>query len=314
MTDALPEHVPVLSKAVAEHLGGTLPGVVVDCTLGLGGHASLLLERNPGLQLVGVDWDAGNLEQARKRLERFGDRVRLLPGNFADAATVLTAAGIGPVGGLLADLGVSSNQLADFDRGFSFEADGPLDMRMDRDRGGPTAADLVNSLQEGELADLLYLQSQERHSRRIARRICHARRQGRLNSSVALARLVASAVGEGPGARRSRIHPATRTFMALRMAVNHETENLRRLLEDAPGILALGGRIAVISFHSVEDRIVKQDFQERSRQGRYRLLTKKPIRPDEEEVDRNPRSRSAKLRVAELLSRMEDSSRETRNA
>jgi 16S rRNA (cytosine1402-N4)-methyltransferase len=173
-------------------------------------------------------------------------------------------------------------------------------MRLDR-RQRVTAADLVNGLPEGELADLLYVQSQERGSRRIARRICQARRQGRLNSTVMLARLVASALGRDPASRRSRIHPATRTFMALRMAVNQEMESLRRLLIQAPRCLRVGGRVAVISFHSGEDRMVKADFRLRCRAGAYRLLTKKPIVAGTQERAENPHSRSAKLRVAELL-------------
>lgn len=282
-----------------EFLGGGSGGVVVDCTVGLGGHARLLLERDPHLKLIGLDVDEGNVVLARERLERYGDRVRLVRANFADLEAALTGLGEPRVAGILADLGVSSNQLADPGRGLSFEADGPLDMRLDR-RGGKTAADLLNSLPEGELSDLLYFQSQERHSRRIARRICRERRQGRLNSTAMLARLVAAAVGSDPDSRRGRIHPATRTFMALRMSVNDELASLRRLLEQVPGHLQPGGRVAIISFHSMEDRIVKEDLRGRSRAGVYRLLTKKPIVVGSAERRENPRSRSAKLRVAEL--------------
>jgi 16S rRNA (cytosine1402-N4)-methyltransferase len=307
---------------------------VVDCTVGLGGHAGALLRARGDLRVIGLDVDEGNLAVARGRLgtpwpdtqpgaavphtgpwlapcgsdsgplagARGSDlgRVTLVRANFADLGQVLAELGVGKVGGILADLGVSSNQIGDAARGLSFDVDGPLDMRLDATLS-TTAADLVNGLGEGELADLLYLQSQERHSRRIAKRICQARRQGRLNSTVALARLVAAAVGQDPDSRRSRIHPATRTFMALRMSVNHETRSLEKLLAQAPQWLATGGRVAIISFHSVEDRLVKEDFRERSRAGAYRLLTKKPLTASPEEAASNPRSRSAKLRAAELV-------------
>ncbi|MFH1418583.1 MAG: 16S rRNA (cytosine(1402)-N(4))-methyltransferase RsmH [Planctomycetota bacterium] len=291
---------PVLPAAIASCFADPPPGLMVDCTLGLGGHARILLEQNPALKLLGLDLDADNLEQATRQLAEFGDRVRLIQASFADLASVLADLGIAAVGGVLADLGVSSSQLADGARGFSFEVDGPLDMRLDQ-RCKTTAADLINSLPEGELADLLYLQSQERHSRRIARRICQARRQGRLNSTVRLARLVASAVGADPDSRRCRKHPATRTFMALRIAVNREIDALRALVSCVPEYLAPGGRIAAISFHSLEDRVVKRDFKERSRNGVYRILTKKPIVADEDERSENPRSRPAKLRIAERI-------------
>ncbi len=296
-----PHHVPVLPAAIASGFADLPPGLMVDCTLGLGGHARILLEQHPTLELLGLDLDSNNLEEAARRLDEFGDRVQLVQASFRDLGSVLAEMGVGDVGGVLADLGVSSSQLADGARGFSFEVDGPLDMRLDQ-RGKTTAADLVNSLPEGELADLLYLQSQERHSRRIARRICQARHQGRLNSTVRLARLIASAVGVDPDSHRRRIHPATRTFMALRIAVNREIDALRALMSEVPGCLAVGGRVAVISFHSLEDRIVKRDFKERSHNGVYRLLTKKPIVADEKERSENPRSRPAKLRIAELIS------------
>ncbi len=299
MTDTAESHVPVLAEEVVEFLGRSAGGVVVDCTLGLGGHAQLLLEGSPDLRVVGLDVDEENLAVASRRLAVYGDRVRLVQANFSRLSEVLAEMGEAKVGAILADLGTSSNQLADPARGLSFEVEGPLDMRLDR-RLRVTAADLVNGLPEGELADLLYVQSQERGSRRIARRICQARRQGRLNSTVMLARLVASVLGGDPASRRSRIHPATRTFMALRMAVNRETESLGRLLKQAPSCLGVGGRVVVISFHSVEDRLVKGDFRDRRRAGAYRVLTTKPIVAGAREREENPRSRSAKLRVAEL--------------
>lgn len=272
--------------------------VVVDCTIGLAGHARLILERSPRLRLIGLDVDAGNIARAKDTLAAFADRITLERANFADLDEVLSRLETPKVGAVLADLGISSNQIADSDKGLSFEVDGPLDMRLD-DRLKTTAADLVNGLPEGELADLLYFQSQEPGSRRISKRICQARRQGRINSTVLLARLVASALGQNPDARRGRIHPATRTFMALRMAVNHEIDSLRRFLEQAPGVLRPGGRLAVISFHSGEDRLVKDDFRRRAASGEYRLLTKKPRTAGDEELSVNRRSRSAKLRAAE---------------
>lgn len=293
-------HIPVLPEPIADHFADALPGPLVDCTLGLGGHTALLLERNPELEVIGLDVDEASLEAARARLQRFEGRVRYIRANFAELREALAEAGVVRAGGILADLGLCSAQIEDAERGFSFDRDGPLDMRLDR-RLKTTAADLVNTLGEGELSDLLYLQSQEQHSRKIARRICQARRQGRLNSTVAFARLVAAAMGENPDSHRSRIHPATRTFMALRMAVNHETDALTRLLDEAPRCLAQNGRIAVISFHSAEDRLVKQRFRDLARDGVFRLLTKKPIVAEEEERMINPRSRSAKLRIAECV-------------
>jgi len=299
------EHIPVLAGEVVEHLGPTLlaageAAILVDCTTGLGGHSRLLLEQAPKARVVGLDVDEANLVLAKERLASLGDRVRLVRANFGEVGTVLDECGLPQVTAILADLGLSSSQIADPLRGFSFDADGPLDMRLDQ-RQKTTAADLVNSLSEGELSDLLYFQSQERHSRKIAKRICQARRHGRINSTLVLARLIASAVGEDPDSHRGRIHPATRAFMALRMSVNEETETLGRLLKAIPRRLSPGGRAAIISFHSVEDRLVKTDFRDRAREGRYRIVTKKPIVAGEEERQRNPRSRSAKLRIAEAL-------------
>lgn len=300
MGDEAPAHIPVLTTEVVEYLQDAAGDILVDCTLGLGGHARHILEANSRLHLVGLDLDAANLGLARDRLSAFADRMDFVQANFGDLGEVLRGLGKPRVGGILADLGFSSNQLADPSRGLSFETDGPLDMRLDRSRG-PTAADLVNTLAEGELSDLLYIQSQERHSRRIARRICEERRRVRVDSTAVLARLVASAVGRDLLNRPSRIHPATRTFLALRMTVNQELTALRRLLDQAPACLVAGGRLAVITFHSGEDRIVKEDFRARARAGQYRLLTRRPVAPGEEEQRLNPRSRSAKLRVAELV-------------
>ncbi len=292
------DHLPVLPEEVCEFLITPQVEVLVDCTLGLAGHARFFLERFHKLRLIGLEVDASNYEIARINLAAFANRVTLERANFAELGQVLTRLGTPKVGAILADLGVSSNQISDPAKGLSFEVDGPLDMRLD-DRQKTTAADLVNGLPEGELADLLYIQSQEAGSRRISKRICQARRQGRINSTVMLARLVASALGQNPDARRGRIHPATRTFMALRMAVNHELDTLRRFLEVVPNVLHPGGRLAVISFHSGEDRVVKDDFRRRAASGIYRLLAKKPVTAGDDEIAGNPRSRSAKLRAVE---------------
>ncbi len=280
------------------------PGeVVVDATLGHGGHARLMAEAIGATgRLIGLDVDQHNLARAKARLENVGlpnggPHIDLIRSNFAAIGEALDQLGIDKVDVILADLGLSTDQLLDETRGLTFLASGPLDMRLD-DRQRETAADLVNSLNERELADLIYGYSQERASRRIARRICQVRRQQRIQTTAELVKIVCSALGVSAESRPGRLHPATRTFLALRMAVNREIENLTALLEQAPTRLSPGGRIAVISFHSGEDRVVKRDFLAHQRLGVYVLKTKKPICPSSEEVRFNPRSRSAKLRVA----------------
>lgn len=251
---------------------------------------------------MGVDRDGEALAVCRERLSRFGERVVLIKGLFVDLPLHLQRAGISGADGVLLDLGVSSRQLDDPARGFSFQSDGALDMRMDQ-TSGQTAADLVNSLPEAELADLIYQYGEERFSRRIARAIVQARTQRRLQTTQELVAVIKGAV---PSAyRHGRIHCATRTFQALRIAVNREIETLEPALRGAVDVLRPGGRIAVISFHSLEDRIVKHTFRALSQEpgARLTLLTKKPQRPLEEECRVNPRARSAKLRVAERISR-----------
>lgn len=292
-------HQPVLTAALLSLTAAATARLIVDCTTGLGGHAEALLTAAPQARLIGLDVDRGNLATAAGRLQLFSERIDLVQANFAELLEVLTSRGGLQADVVVADLGVSSNQIADASKGLSFTIDAPLDMRLD-DRLKTTAADLVNSLSEGDLSDLLYFQSQERHSRRISKRICLARRQGRINSTVYLARLVAAAMGENPETHGGRIHPATRTFMALRMAVNRETQSLAALLASVPACLAAGGRVAIISFHSVEDRLVKEDFRTRAKSGEYRLITRKPVIAEEQEREQNPRSRSAKMRVAEF--------------
>ncbi len=276
------------------------PGAcVVDCTLGLAGHARMLAERiGPRGRLIGVDLDEGNLAVAEERLQGVACRRDFVYGNFAELDVLLDEVGVDRVDRILADLGLSSNQLRDAERGFTFQEEGPLDMRMDRGQG-LTAIDLVNRLSERELADLIFHNAQERFSRKIAKRICQGRRRQRIRSTRKLAELVVAALEVDEHSRKSKIHPATRTFLALRMAVNDELGNLRNLLAKAPGLLKPGGRIGVIAFHSVEDREVKVDFRQKAKGGIYSILTKRPVIAGPEERRENPRSRSAKLRVAE---------------
>jgi len=273
-------------------------GLLVDCTIGAGGHAEALLEAaRPDARLIGIDLDEGNLELARQRLGRFGERVRLLCADFAEVPSVLAEAGETSADLILADLGVCSAQLDDPARGLSFQADGPLDMRLDR-RQRRTAADLVNRCGERELADLIYRFGEERYSRRIARAVVAARP---IEGTRRLAEVVVGAYP--PAARRARrgVHPATRTFQALRIAVNDEMGRLERLLSRLPEALSVGGAAGIISFHSLEDRQVKRAFADWARTGAARLLTRKPVAAGPEEVARNPRSRSAKLRAIEKI-------------
>lgn len=305
-----PDHVPVLVDEVLAHLDPRPGAVIVDATVGEGGHAEAILQRiAPAGRLIGLDRDPDALARAEERLRRFGRNVTLRHANFADLDDILDALGVKAVDGILFDLGLSARQLLDPERGFSFDHPGPLDMRVDRSQV-TTAADLVNSLPERDLADLLARYGEERAARRIAREIV-ARRP--LRTTVDLVRAVEAAVG----GRRTRIHPATRTFQALRIATNGELAALERALPQAIRRLRPGGRLCVISFHSLEDRIVKGALARHSRgcvcppevpecrcggTKLVRILTKKPVVPSPEEVRRNPRARSARLRAAERLS------------
>lgn len=275
------------------------PGsVILDCTVGYCGHAEKLLESSsPGGIVLGLDRDSRAIEAASSLQQQFGSRLVLIHGKFVDLKQHLTACGITSVDGVLFDLGVSSPQVDEPSRGFSFQSKGPLDMRMDQS-SGRTAADIVNHTDETDLADIIFQFGEERYSRRIARAIVRARTRGPFQTTSELAATIASAVPAHY--RRGRIHCATRTFQALRIAVNDELSQLEPALRDAADVLAPGGRLCVISFHSLEDRIVKRTF--RALAGtRLTILTKRPQLPTEEEIDRNPRSRSAKLRVAERI-------------
>ena len=286
-------HEPVLAAEVLDVLGVRPGEVAVDCTTGRGGHALLLAEAvGPGGTLVCLDADPRNLDYARGRLAGAACRTHFAHANFAELPGVLADASVDGADAMLADLGVSTNQLFDPAYGLSFAADAPLDMRLDP-RRDTTAADLVNTLREKDLADLIYRNADERLSRRIARRIVEHRP---FETTGGLAEVVRRAVG-----RAGKLHPATRTFQALRMAVNEERENLDKLLADLPAVLRPGGRAAVISFHSIEDRPVKQGFLALAQGGGFERLTRKPVTPGKDELARNPRSRSAKLRAIRRL-------------
>ena len=271
---------------------------MVDCTLGRGGHsAALSAMLGPGGLLLALDADPRNLDFARARLAGAPSPIRFFHANFSELPDVLVTAGVEKVDGILADLGISTNQLFEEAYGMSFGRAMPLDMRIDP-RTEISAADLVNTLREEELANVLYELAQERYSRRIARKIVEARRNSPIISTDRLADLVRSAIPSRGGAPE-RIDPATRTFLALRMRVNRELENLAALLEQAPSCLKSSGRLAVISFQSMEDRLVKQAFRSAEQAGLLSILTKKPLTPFDDEIARNPRSRSAKLRAAQ---------------
>jgi 16S rRNA (cytosine1402-N4)-methyltransferase len=288
-------HVPVMAVEVVELLSAPDPLVIVDATLGAGGHAAAMLEAAPRARMLGVDQDAVALAHAREVLAPFEDRVTLVQANFAEISSVMRDAGIAHADAILADLGMSSLALDDAARGFSFRLDGPLDMRMDQ-RAPLRAYDLVNEEPEAELARIFRDYGEERMPGRIARTIVEARRRRRIETTGELRALVERAIGPH---RRGGIHPATRTFQALRIAVNHELDSLEKFLRDAPAMLAPGGRLAIIAYHSLEDRAVKECFRELGRSDDYNNLTKKVIKPTNREIAENPRARSARLRCLE---------------
>lgn len=292
------QHTPVLLAEVVAALAPRPGGRYLDATVGGGGHALAVLQAaQPGGMLLGIDADPAALAATAERLADagLGQQAVLRHGSFADLAALAAEAGFTAVDGILFDLGVSSYQLDTPERGFSFAADGPLDMRLDPTQG-PTAADLVNRLSERELAGIIFQYGEEHAARRIARAIVERRRSQPFQSTADLAAVVARAVG----GRHGRIHPATRAFQALRIAVNHELDRLAAALPQAVALLALGGTLAVISFHSLEDRIVKQFLRAEAagEAPRLAIITKKPVVASAAEVAANPRARSAKLRVA----------------
>jgi 16S rRNA (cytosine1402-N4)-methyltransferase len=302
-------HSPVLLKEVMQLLAPKRGGLFIDCTLGLGGHSEAMLEASPEVKVIGIDRDAQAIELASKRLEKFKDRFRAVKANFHEVAQVIENKEHGNINGILVDLGVSSLQLDRSDRGFSFRHDAPLDMRMDQS-SGETVADLLNDLSEEEIARIIFEYGEEKRSRRIARWIVEKREAGEpIKTTLELSSLVARAVGHRKG---EHVHPATRTFQALRIAVNKELDNLDQFIEVAIDLLKSGGRFAAISFHSLEDRIIKRTLRRLSGQCEcgprvpvcicgarsvVEILTRRPVTPAENELDQNPRARSAKLRA-----------------
>ncbi len=305
-----PPHVSVLLQPVIDGLNLSVhpDGLFIDGTIGAGGHSTAILAATRTARLLGFDRDLSALTIASERLARFGDRVTLVHANYDQMGALAAPHGFTQVNGILLDLGISSMQVDQAERGFAFRTDGPLDMRMNPDSDEPTAADLVNTLTESALADMIYQYGEEHDSRRIARAILAARP---ISTTKQLAEVIAGAI---PASHRQKIHPATRSFQALRIAVNDELGGLERVLPAAIKLLAPGGRLAVISFHSLEDRIVKQYFKHEATDcicppkqpvctcghvARLNLITRKPISADEAEVAANPRSRSAQLRIVE---------------
>lgn len=292
-------HTPVMLNEVVSYLNLTPGKVIIDATLGTAGHSLVIAQRIlPGGRLIGIDRDEESLSIARQRLAEYGDACQCVHANFADIPAVLAARQLEHTDGILFDLGISSMQLADPQRGFSFQAEGPLDMRMDRN-SYICAYDLLNNLNEDELSELLWTFGQERWHNRIAHLLVEERQRHAIATTQELAAVVSRAIPYRYRRRHYRIHPATRTFQAVRIAVNRELENLELALNRAVEVLAKGGRIGVISFHSLEDRIVKYAFRAFSAQGKVTIVTPKPLTPLRSEVLANPLSRSAKLRVAE---------------
>ena len=287
-------HTPVMVAEVLEHLAPERGGVFIDCTVGLGGHARALLEAGAS-RVIGLDRDPSALERSRDALAAFGGQVELVHGDYRELTDLLDARGIGGVDGVLADLGVSSLQLDAPGRGFSFRRDDDLDMRMDTSQGR-TAADMLAAADEQTLADVIYTLGEERHARRVARAILAARSQAPITTTGRFADVVRRAI---PRKGYSRIDPATRTFQAIRIWVNRELEGLDDFLARAVGRLNAGGRMAVITFHSLEDRIVKHTFRALQSEGRITIRTKRPVIPGAVEVESNARARSAKLRAVE---------------
>ncbi len=307
-------HRSVLLNEAIELLQPENGGVFLDATLGLGGHTEAILEASDETQVIGIDRDTEALSFAKQRLERFGDRFRAFHANFKEIAEVVQIAQVGNLKGILADLGVSSLQLDNAERGFSFRQDAPLDMRMNASSDEETATEMLERLSEEEIARIIFEYGEERRSRRIARWIVEKRERGTsVQTTKELADLVARAIGQRP---KDKIHPATRTFQALRIAVNRELEGLSEFIETAVDLLEADGRLVVISFHSLEDRIVKRAFQRLSGKCEcpprfpvclcgtrhvIEVLTRRPVTPFQDELDENPRARSARMRACQKL-------------
>ena len=306
MNPAAPRHIPVLGRQAIDLLRPRDGGIYVDATFGAGGYSRAILDTT-GARVIGIDRDRSAIAGGFDLVDRSGGRLTLIEDRFSNLAEVCAARGVAQVDGVVMDVGVSSMQLDDADRGFSFRLEGPLDMRMGQQ--GPTAADVVARASEADLASIIYIFGEERHSRAVARAIVAARRQTPIATTRALADIVAKVVRSKPG----EIHPATRTFQALRIFVNEELDELHLALSAAERIIKPGGRLVVVSFHSLEDRIVKNFFAQRAKAGggsrhlpevaqaapSFVILTKRPVTADDDEISANPRARSAKLRAAE---------------
>ncbi len=317
MSDKTPEnrHITVLLEEAVDLLAAEKGSIFVDATLGLGGHTELILDRNSATTVIGIDQDADAISLAKERLKQYGTRIRFAHNNFEGLRQVAADEGFAEVDGIIADLGVSSMQVDSETRGFSFRFNAPLDMRMDADSDDETASEMLERLNAEEIAHIIYTYGDERASRKIARRIVWAREAGTpIRTTFELKKLVESCVR---ASKKESIHPATRTFQALRIAVNRELESLETFLLESIELLKIGGRLSVISFHSLEDRLVKQTFLRLSGRcqcppkipqcvcgasKRVEILTRKPLTPTEAEINTNPRARSAKLRAIEKLS------------
>jgi 16S rRNA (cytosine1402-N4)-methyltransferase len=309
MNPVVPRHVPVLGRQAIEMLNVREGGIYVDATFGAGGYSRAILD-TAGTRVVGIDRDRSAISGGFELVDQSRGRLTLVEDRFSNLAEICAAQGISSADGVVMDVGVSSMQLDHADRGFSFRLGGPLDMRMGHD--GPTAADVIARASEADLASIIYIFGEERHSRAVARAIIAARKEAPITTTRALADIVARVVRSKPG----EIHPATRTFQALRIFVNEELDELYLALSAAERVLKPGGRLVVVSFHSLEDRIVKNFLAERSKAGggsrhlpeiaqaapSFIVLTKRPVTPDEAEISANPRARSAKLRAAERTS------------
>jgi len=294
-----PSHIPVMLSEVLEYLNLGPTSCIVDCTLGLGEHAGAIVKSiSPDGQLIGIDRDQSSIDLAREKFQKQSAKVHFVHDDFRNLDKILTQINKKEVDGILFDLGISSYQLSQPGRGFSFKNDDALDMRMDQD-GFISAYDLINSLSEKEISNILRNYGQERWHNRIAHKVVEERSKKPISSTMDLSEIVVRAI---PARfRRQRIHPATRTFQAIRIAVNRELEALEIALDKCVNHLKIGGRICVISFHSLEDRIVKTKFRQLAKEGNLSLIFKKPLRPSEEEVQTNPRARSARLRVAQRI-------------
>jgi 16S rRNA (cytosine1402-N4)-methyltransferase len=306
MSPAEPRHIPVLGREAVEFVAATSGGVYVDATFGAGGYSRAILEVS-GTRVIGIDRDRTAIAGGFDLVDRSDGRLTLVEDRFSQLFDICTAQGLSSVDGVVMDVGVSSMQLDEPGRGFSFRLDGPLDMRMGQD--GPTAADVIAKASEADLADIIYIFGEERRSRSLARAIVAARKEAPITTTRALADIVARVVRAKPG----EIHPATRTFQGLRIFVNQELDELQRALSAAERVLKPGGRLVVVSFHSLEDRIVKNFLADRGKVAggsrhlpevaqaapSFQILTKRPVTPSEQEIAANPRARSAKLRAAE---------------